>query len=103
VYDGTKSRLNAALWALWFPLPNVELLLQSVVPGMFMSDNDVGKMFLNFVLHTSIQERCGVDLTKFFPLEVDEPDNLLWDWKIRWEQWTRCVIIFTSRKKSDHG
>jgi hypothetical protein len=45
----------------------------------------MGKMFLNFVLHSSIQERCGVDLVKFFPLEVDEPDNLLWNRKVVWE------------------
>jgi hypothetical protein len=92
VYDGTKSGLNDALWAPWFPLPNVESLLRSVVPGTFMSDNDVGEMFLNFVLHSSIQERCGVDLTKFFPLEVEEPDNLLRKRKVRWERWTRCAM-----------
>jgi hypothetical protein len=66
VYDGTKSGLNAALWAPWFPLPTVDSLLQSVGPGTYMSDNDVGEMFLNFVLHASIQEQCGVDLTGFF-------------------------------------
>jgi hypothetical protein len=68
VYDGTKSGLNAALCPPWSPLRNVELLLRSVVPGTFMSNNDVGEMFLNFVLHSLIQERCGVDLTKFFPV-----------------------------------
>jgi hypothetical protein len=33
-------------------------------------------MLLNFVLHSSIQERCGVDLTKFFPEEVIAEDNI---------------------------
>jgi hypothetical protein len=92
VYDGTKSGLNAALWAPWFPLPTVDSLLRSVVPGTFMSDNDVGEMFLNFVLHSSIQERCGVDLTKFFPGEVDTEDNVRRDMKVRWERWTRCAM-----------
>jgi hypothetical protein len=92
VYDGTKSGLNAALWAPWFPLPTVDSLLRSVVPGTYMSDNDVGEMFLNFVLHRSIQERCGVDLTKFFPEEVESEDNIQRDRKVRWERWTRCAM-----------
>jgi hypothetical protein len=33
VYDGTKSRLDAVLWAPWFPLPTVDSLLRSVGPG----------------------------------------------------------------------
>jgi hypothetical protein len=86
VYDGTKSGLNAALWAPWLPLPTVDSLLRSVVPGTFMSNNDVGEMFLNFVLHSSIQERCGVDLTKFFPEKVDSEDNIQRDMKVRWER-----------------
>jgi hypothetical protein len=56
VYDGTKGGLNAALWAPCFPLPTVDSFLHSVGPGNYMSDNDVGEMFLNFVLHASIQE-----------------------------------------------
>jgi hypothetical protein len=31
-------------------------------------------------------------LRQFFPLEVDEPDNLLRDRKVIWEQWTRCAM-----------
>jgi hypothetical protein len=55
VYDGTKSGLNEVLWAPWFPLPMIDSFLQSVEPGTWMADNDVGEMFLNFVLHKSIQ------------------------------------------------
>jgi hypothetical protein len=51
VYDGTKSGLNDATWAPWFPLPIVEDLLDAVEPGTFMGDNDVGEMFLNFIMH----------------------------------------------------
>jgi hypothetical protein len=40
---------------------------QQVQPGTWMADNDVGEMFLNFVLHESVQALCGVDLTKYFP------------------------------------
>jgi hypothetical protein len=86
VYDGTKSGLNEMLWAPWFPLPTVESLLRSVEPGTWMADNDVGEMFLNFVLHESVQALCGVDLTKYFP------DGIPPGTKVLWERWTRCAM-----------
>jgi hypothetical protein len=67
VYDGTKSGLNDALWAPWFPLPTIEMQLRSVGPGTFMGDIDIGGMFLNFMLHERIQLYAGVDLTTIFP------------------------------------
>mmetsp|Transcript_10111 Transcript_10111/g.14603 ORF Transcript_10111/g.14603 Transcript_10111/m.14603 type:complete len:596 (-) Transcript_10111:44-1831(-) len=45
VYDGTKSGLNAALWAPWFPLPTIEGHLRAVEPGYYMGDIDIGEMF----------------------------------------------------------
>jgi hypothetical protein len=86
VYDGTKSGLNEVLWAPWFPLPTVDNLLRSVEPGTWMADNDVGEMFLNFVLHESVQALCGVDLTKYFPEGVPDGTQVLW------ERWTRCAM-----------
>lgn len=86
VYDGTKSGLNEMLWAPWFPLPTVDSLLRSVEPGTWMSDNDVGEMFLNFILHESVQALCGVDLTLYFPDGVPEGTSVLW------ERWTRCAM-----------
>jgi hypothetical protein len=86
VCDGTASGLNDMLWAPWFPLPTIDSLLRSVEPGTWMADNDVGEMFLNFVLHKSIQELCGVDLTKYFP------EGTPADTKVLWERWTRCAM-----------
>jgi hypothetical protein len=65
-YDGTKSGLNDAIWAPRFLLPMVDTLLRAVDTGTYMSNMDIGKMFLNFVLHESMQVLCGVDLTKYF-------------------------------------
>jgi hypothetical protein len=84
--DGTKSGLNEKLWAPWFPLPAVDSLLRTVEAGAWMADNDVGEMFLNFVLHESMQAMCGVDLTKYFPDGVPEGTRALW------ERWTRCAM-----------
>jgi hypothetical protein len=86
VYDGTKSGLNEMLWAPWFPLPTVDSLLRSVEPGTWTADNDVGEMFLNFILHESVQSLCGVDLTKYFP------DGIPQNTKVLWERWTRRAM-----------
>jgi hypothetical protein len=86
VYDGTKSGLNEMLWAPWFPLPTVDSLLCSVESGTWMADNDVGEMFLNFILHESVQSLCGVDLTKYFPEGIPSGTKVLW------ECWTRCAM-----------
>ena len=70
VYDGTKSGLNDAIWVPSFWLPTVRTLLRMVTFETWMSDLDVGEMFLNFILHSSLRPYCGVDLTQFFPEEA---------------------------------
>ena len=65
-HDGTKSVLNATLWAPWFTLPTIEHHLQAVEPGTFMGDLDIRDMFLNFVLTEKVQLYAGVDLTPYF-------------------------------------
>jgi hypothetical protein len=46
-----------------------------------MSDMDIGEMFLNFVLHESMQALCGVDLTNYFG-----------EGEMLWERWTRAAM-----------
>ena len=48
VYDGTKSGLNAALFAFWFGLSNVSAMLRTVEAKTWSADNNFGEMFLNF-------------------------------------------------------
>ena len=91
VYDGTKCGLNEYLWAPWFPLPTVNSMLRSVLPGFWMGDNDIGEHFLNFRLHATLQERCGLDLTEFFPDEITESMR-----KEIHERWTRAAMGLTS-------
>jgi hypothetical protein len=66
VYDGTKPGLNDAIWVARFPLPTVNTMLRAVDENTYMGDMDIGEMFLNFILHESMQALCGVDLTEFF-------------------------------------
>lgn len=81
VYDGTKLGLNNVIWVPRFPLPTVDTMLQAVDSNTFMSDMDIGEMFLNFVLHESMQSLCGVDLTNYFG-----------EGKLLWERWTRAAM-----------
>jgi hypothetical protein len=84
VYDRTKSGLNEAMWAPWFGLPTMDSLLRCLAPGTFMADNNVGETFLNFPLHQSLRELCGVDLTHYFAPELGK--------KVTWERWSRCAM-----------
>jgi hypothetical protein len=88
VYDGTKSGLNKAVWAPWFPLPTIDAHLRSVAAGSFMGDIDIGEMFLNFMLHPRMQQFAGVDLTPFFPEELTS------ELRVLWEHWGRCGMGF---------
>lgn len=64
VYDGSKSGLNATLWAPWFALPTVDAMCRGLLPGYYCGDNDYGEQFLNFPLHPLLQQFCGVDLSQ---------------------------------------
>ena len=86
VYDGTASGLNDSMWAPNFPLPTVAHQLRALAPGSWMGDLDVSDMFLNFMLHESIREVCGVDLTLF--QESTETERL----EVRWERWVRSAM-----------
>ena len=70
VYDGTKSGLNAVLFAPWFKLPKVDGMVLTVEPTTWSSDNDYGKMFPSFWLHPKVRKYTGVDLTGLFPEDI---------------------------------
>jgi len=86
VYDGTASGLNEFLWCPWFLLPTIDSLLRNVEPGTWMSDNDVGEMFLNFMLPEDMQAFCGIDISAFFPEEAGANGGRLV------ERWGRCAM-----------
>jgi hypothetical protein len=87
VYDGSASGLNELLGAPWFPLSTLDTLQRSIEPGTFMSDNDVGEMFLNFMLHEDLRKLCGVDFTLYYPEELESSAS-----RVIWERWQRCAM-----------
>ena len=62
VYDGTASGLNEAVWAPSFWLPTIDSLVRALDADSWMSDRDIGDMFLNFQLHESVWPFAGVDV-----------------------------------------
>jgi hypothetical protein len=71
VYDGTKSGLNRALWAPWFPLPDLAGLIRALEDQYWCIDNDYGEMFHNFWMHPELRAYSGVDLTPLFGSQPD--------------------------------
>lgn len=86
VFDGTACGLNDVLWAPWFSLPTVDSMFRQLDVGFWSTDNDFGEMFYNFWLHETLQNLCGVDLTKIFTDELTPEQHTLW------ERWCRTPM-----------
>jgi hypothetical protein len=63
----------------------VNTMLRTVDENSFMGDMDIGEMFLNFILHESMQALCGIDLTEFFGKSDKSTGKktLLWEKRVR--------------------
>eukprot|EP00978_Attheya_sp_CCMP212_P036262 scaffold163017_cov34-Attheya_sp.AAC.2 len=89
VYDATQSGLNEALWAPNFPMPMLSSLMRMVSYETFMMDQDLGEMFLNFMLDPKIRPYAGVDLTHVAEaMGVSLPKGK----KRLFERWERCLM-----------
>ncbi|MGA0861210.1 MAG: hypothetical protein ACO3R2_16720, partial [bacterium] len=86
VYDATASGLNEAVWAPTFWLPTIDSLVRSLDANSWMTDRDIGDMFLNFPLHESARPYAGVDIK---PILVAGETK-----QHRWYQWTRNAMGF---------
>jgi hypothetical protein len=83
VYNSAESGWNDATVVPRFLLPTIHTHLRAVEEGTYMSDLDVGEMFLYFCLHPTTQPWAGVDLTHFIELK---------DGKSKWERWCRSLM-----------
>ena len=86
VFDGTACGLNDVLWAPWFRFPTVKTMFRSLDVGYWSADNDFGEMLYNFWLHETLQNLCGVDLTRISTKDMTKSQNTLW------EQWNRAPM-----------
>ncbi len=80
VYNATANKLNEAVWAPTFWLPTIDLLVRTVGLTSWMTDRDVGDMFLNYQLHKDVRPFTGVDLTSLYDGPEDPgPRMAVWD------------------------
>ena len=86
VYNGTSCGLKANVWAPHFGLPTVKNTLQSLLPGYYQADLDVGDQFLNFKLHESMRAESGVDVRT---VRSRDPRDESWEASRQgtWEGW----------------
>jgi hypothetical protein len=85
VFDGTKLGLNECIWVPRFPLHTVETRLRAVGRDTYMGNFDISECFLNCVLHESLQELSGLDLSNYFG-----------EGGVLWEQWVRAAFRLRS-------
>ena len=64
VYDVTGSDLNETVWEFWFLIPTVVSHLRSVVAITYISDCDVGEIFINFMLESKLRPYVRDDLNE---------------------------------------
>jgi hypothetical protein len=77
---GTESGLNECLWAPNFWLPSAESLIETMNESSWMGDLDMGEQFLNFPMHSNIQQYCGIDLRPSLGPDLFK------------NQWTCCMM-----------
>jgi hypothetical protein len=51
VDNGSISGLNLLIWVPGFFLPTIRTHLRAIDKNTYMADVNIGKMFLNFILH----------------------------------------------------
>jgi len=83
VCDATKSGLNKCIWVPLFMLPPTEVMTDCLTASSWMSDHDIGEMFLNFPMHESIQRYCGIDLRQYCYPDSD---------RTHLKRWVRCMM-----------
>jgi hypothetical protein len=66
IYDARAKKLNKCVWVPTFWLPTVDLLVRALDKDSWMTDWDVGDMFLNFKLHQTVVPFTGVDLSLLY-------------------------------------
>ena len=88
VYDATANLLNDCVWVPSFWLPTVESLLRVLNENSWMTDRDMGDMFLNFQLDEAVKPFTGVDLSSIY--EKGEPIDP------KWAYWDRNLMGFAA-------
>jgi hypothetical protein len=88
VYDATANKLNDSVWVPSFYLPIIDSLTRAVDGSSWMTDRDVGDMFLNYQMHRDVVPYTGVDLSSLYESKEDVGP--------RWAVWDRNLMGFAA-------
>jgi hypothetical protein len=88
MYDATANQLNECVWVPTFWLPTINTLVRALDKHSWMTDRDVGDMFLNFQLHKFVVPFTGVDLLSLYEDEKEKGP--------RWAAWDRNLMGFAA-------
>lgn len=80
VYDATRSGLNNAIWTPNFCLPTMDTVLANADENTYFGDIDLGEMFLNYFLDSSLQPYAGVDVSGF-QINEESPTKSFMRWE----------------------
>jgi hypothetical protein len=85
VYHGTKSGINAQLWAPQFHMPTGTTAVNFMAFNTWLTDSDIGEVFPNFPMDPMIRSRAGVDLKalvnglKNYSAPTNEDEEYRWE------------------------
>ena len=88
VYNATANKLNECVWVPSFWLPTIDSLVRALDKDLWMTDRDVGDMFLNYQLHRTVVPYMGVDLSSLYK-DKDEVGPC-------WAVWDRNLMEFAA-------
>jgi hypothetical protein len=88
VYNAMANNLNERVWVPTFWLPMINLLVRAVDRGSWMTDGDMGDMFLNYQLHGDVRPFTAVDLSYLY----EDPGG----GGPRWAVWDRNLMGFAA-------
>ena len=89
VYDASNSGLNDSVFAPQLSMYTIDSHLRSVKAETFMTEIDVGEMFLNFMFEPEAQLYAEVDLNQVFSKEGLIKGGRLNDY------WTRMLMVLS--------
>lgn len=91
VFNGTTCGLNAVAWAPNFWLPTAMSIIDNLHYNYQVVDLDLGEIFNNFILHSSLHAYSDIDLTQFRDLlnthfleQRPFPKRILYKWARDW-------------------
>ncbi len=88
VYDATANKLNDFVGVPMFWLPKIDLLVRAMNKHSWMTDRNIGDMFLNYQLHRLVMPFTRVNLSLLY----ESNDKV----RPRWAVWDQNLMGFAA-------